>query len=415
MPKALDFKEKAWARHHRVKRSILICRRSRMHRSRLLFVLAGPILIVGAQLVFMILLARPQGARIRSPQESFTVDRTFVIAGDAWKKGGIAAIAVDARCIDRVDVGKLGFAATRDAVKYRGAVLFRLSTWSAKAELPVEGRWELQVVVLGNDGREIRSPVRSVQVVASTPIREFRSWTTEHLAPIAVIVVISFTLGLLARRRGYYDRIAIVVSLVLWTNELVYQVYWFLADGWAAPTALMIQMCGLSILLLPLAHFVQRREARQFLFDILYFWGIGGAIQALFSPDIGANGFPAFKYFSFFVSHGLIIASTTILAIASGMRITFRSLLRAAVVTNLLLVPAYAIDRVLAFIPPYDRGNYFVLGYPPPTGSLVDVFSDIFGPSPRYLVGLELMGLAVFLMLWLPWILARGALKSGNR
>jgi uncharacterized membrane protein YwaF len=110
---------------------------------------------------------------------------------------------------------------------------------------------------------------------------------------------------------------------------------------------------------------------------------------------------------SFFLSHGLIVASTVVMAMAGGLRITVRSFLRALVVTNILLIPVYGIDQLLRLIPPYDPGNYFVLGYPPPTGSVVDLFAEIFGPSPRYVVGLELMGLAVFGLLYLPWPIAR--------
>ncbi len=183
-------------------------------------------------------------------------------------------------------------------------------------------------------------------------------------------------------------------------------------EGWSASSALMFQMCGLSILLLPLAHFTDRPERRQLLFDVLYFWGIGGAIQALVSPDIGANGFPAYRYFSFFVSHGLIIASTLLLAVAGGVRITLQSLLRVFVVTNLVLLPAWGLDQLLRLAPPYDPGNYFVLGYPPPTGSMVDLFSDIFGPAPRYLLGLEAMGVAIFLVLYLPWAIANRTRKA---
>jgi hypothetical integral membrane protein (TIGR02206 family) len=197
------------------------------------------------------------------------------------------------------------------------------------------------------------------------------------------------------------------MSVVLWVNELAYQLYWFLVGGWSAATALMLQMCGLSILLLPVMLFSENPRIRQFLFDLLYFWGIGGALQALIAPDIGSSGFPAYRYFSFFISHGLIIASTVVMAMAGGLRITILSFLRALVVTNLLLVPVYGIDQLLRLIPPYDPGNYFVLGYPPPTGSIVDLFAEIFGPSPRYVVGLELMGLAVFGLLYLPWPIAR--------
>jgi hypothetical integral membrane protein (TIGR02206 family) len=197
----------------------------------------------------------------------------------------------------------------------------------------------------------------------------------------------------------------------MWANELAYQLYWFFTGGWSVTTALMLQMCGLSILLLPVALFSENPRTRQALFDVLYFWGIGGAIQALIAPDIGTNGFPAYRYFSFFISHGLIIASTLTVAIAGGVSITPRSFLRAFVVTNAVLLPMYGIDRLIALIPPYDPGNYFVLAYPPPTGSIVDLFSDVFGPSPRYVVGLELMGLAVFAILYAPWPMARAATR----
>jgi hypothetical integral membrane protein (TIGR02206 family) len=169
----------------------------------------------------------------------------------------------------------------------------------------------------------------------------------------------------------------------------------------------MLQMCGLAILLLPVMLLSEDPRRRQHWFDVLYFWGIGGAIQALIAPDIGANGFPAYRYFSFFLSHGLIITMTVLMAIAGGVTITWRSLLRAFIVTNILLIPIYAVDRLIRLLPPYDPGNYFVLGYPPPTGSVVDLFAQVFGPSPRYLVGLELMGLAIFLVLLVPWPVAR--------
>jgi len=48
-----------------------------------------------------------------------------------------------------------------------------------------------------------------------------------------------------------------------------------------------------------------------------------------------------------------------------------------------------------------------VLGYPPPADSVVDLFVEMFGPSSRYVVGLELMGIVIFLLRHLPWPIAR--------
>jgi hypothetical integral membrane protein (TIGR02206 family) len=395
--------------------------------SRRIIVAAGFILILGAQCLFTIILATPTGVRIHSPQPGFLLDRSFVVAGDAWARSpALADVRVEAVPADQRATGVLTFSASRDAVKSRGSVLFLLSTWSAKITLPSDGSWELRGVARDAGGREIATPPRVVQVRAGAPVREFRSWTAEHGLPVFLIVVLAVAIGLFARgRRGAalpqgaaglsrrFSVVTVVLACAVWANELTYQLYWFSVGGWSVSTALMIQMCGLSILFLPVMFFTENETTRQAMFDILWFWGLGGAVQALIAPDIGANGFPAFRYFSFFVSHGLIIIMTVTMAIAGRVTITLRSFLRALVFTNIILVPMYGIDRLIGLIPPYDMGNYFVLGYPPPTGSIVDVFADIFGPSPRYVIGLELMGLAVFLLLYVPWPLAR--LARGKR
>jgi hypothetical integral membrane protein (TIGR02206 family) len=391
-----------------------------MKRSRAIVLGAGLTLIIGAQILYTLILARPDGIRIRSPEAAVPLGRSFIVSGDAWMRAGLDSIEVTAVPVDQSARGTLAFAGARDSVRYRGKTLFALSTWSTRVELPADGRWEISAAAVGPNGRQVRTAGRSLSVRAGTIPREFRSWTPEHLIPLGIILIASIGLGAVARgSRGdrapgrpgssRFDRVALWMSVVLWVNELAYQLYWFLVGGWSAATALMLQMCGLSILLLPVMLFSEDPRIRQFLFDLLYFWGIGGALQALIAPDIGSSGFPAYRYFSFFISHGLIIASTVVMAMAGGLRITLRSFLRALVVTNLLLVPVYGIDQLLRLIPPYDPGNYFVLGYPPPTGSIVDLFAEIFGPSPRYVVGLELMGLAVFGILYLPWPIARFA------
>jgi uncharacterized membrane protein YwaF len=52
-------------------------------------------------------------------------------------------------------------------------------------------------------------------------------------------------------------------------------------------------------------------------------------------------------------------------------------------------------------------GNYFIMGYPPPTGSVIDVFAAMFGPAPWYLAGLTLMGIALLGVLYLPYPVRR--------
>ncbi|MDP3179850.1 MAG: TIGR02206 family membrane protein, partial [Spirochaetaceae bacterium] len=182
---------------------------------------------------------------------------------------------------------------------------------------------------------------------------------------------------------------------------------------WSTATSLMLHRCGIAILLLPAVMMMRPSLFRDRLSEIVYFWGTGGAVQALIFPDVGAHGFPTFRFFAFFISHGLIIAGSFALVTSGRLRITIGSLGRHYLATNIILVPIFFIDRLLASVPPYAPGNYFLLGYPPPQGSIVDLFAQIFGPSPWYVIGFEIMGIGVFGILWLPWALAR--LRAAKR
>jgi hypothetical integral membrane protein (TIGR02206 family) len=225
------------------------------------------------------------------------------------------------------------------------------------------------------------------------------------VAALGAILLGSLLVAFYARRGGpvWLERAAPIIAAAMWLNELAYQSYWMAVGGWSHSVSLMIQMCGLSILLIPVCLFLADSPRRVYLGDVLYFWGIGGALQAILTPDIGASGFPSYRYFSFFMSHGLIIVAVAALVASGAIRISLRSLARCALVSNIVIVPIYLIDRLLALIPPYAPGNYFAIGYPPPTGSPIDLLVQIFGPSPRYIIGLEILAILIFLILWLPW------------
>ena len=66
------------------------------------------------------------------------------------------------------------------------------------------------------------------------------------------------------------------------------------------------------------------------------------------------------------------------------MNLTAKSLLRALVATAIGAAAAYGINMLMWQIPPYEPGNYWIMGFPPPTGSVVDLFASWFGPTPRY-------------------------------
>jgi hypothetical integral membrane protein (TIGR02206 family) len=143
------------------------------------------------------------------------------------------------------------------------------------------------------------------------------------------------------------------------------------------------------------------------MFELLFFFGLAGAMQALFTPDIGIHGFSDFKYFNYFFSHGTIVLGLVCAAVLYRFELTWKSWIRISVGTIGMCLVMFGVNRLFLLIPPCEVGNYFVMGYPPPTGSVIDVFASVVGPAPRYLVGLSGMGLVLLGILYLPYPIRR--------
>lgn len=381
------------------------------------FLGTGLSLVLGMSLLFTILLAKPEGVRLANPARGQVTGLAVDVAGDAWFAPGPAALSA-VRVIARgPGNAEVAVGAGRLVVKDRGRPTLPLSRWRGRIDLPVAGSWTLEAEARSVEGRVLRSDPKTIEVSPGAGGGAFRAFGTDHLVPMTCIAVAAIAAAILIRRAGgrFQPLFAWIVSIGMWGNELVYQTTWFLEGGWSAPSSLIIQMCGLSILLIPFALFIDEGRARRRLVELIWFWGIGGATQALLSPDLGAAGFPNFRYFAFFLSHGLIIVAASALVAEKETRIDLRSFGRVLILTNLLLVPMALVDAGLSLLPPYDPGNYFVLSYPPPEGSPIDLLAGIFGPAPRYLIGLELLAAAIFALLWLPFALTRLAVRGRGR
>jgi hypothetical integral membrane protein (TIGR02206 family) len=128
---------------------------------------------------------------------------------------------------------------------------------------------------------------------------------------------------------------------------------------------------------------------------LIVFWAIGGALQALVTPD-APFGWPHFRYIQTNVHHGLIVFSGAYYLVVERVRPTIKTLLWAALITNLYLGAIMAFNAL-------SGSNYLYVNGPPPFPTMVDFLIGIFGPWPRYLLGLELIGWLSFGLVWLPF------------
>lgn len=168
---------------------------------------------------------------------------------------------------------------------------------------------------------------------------------------------------------------------------------WYTISGeWSAEVTLPLQLCDLS-LFLSIAVLLTKRKL---ISELLYYWGMGGATQAILTPDIGNYTFPHFVFYQFFTSHCVILLACIYMIAVEKFRPSPQSVLRTFLITNLYALLILPVNQLTG-------GNYLFLSRKPMGGSLL----DLLGPWPWYLLSLEAVALLIFTLLYLPFIPGR--------
>ncbi len=137
------------------------------------------------------------------------------------------------------------------------------------------------------------------------------------------------------------------------------------------------------------------KEKRQRWLEVAYFWGIGGSLQALFTPNL-QFGFPDCRFFTFFFDHGGIVAGILYLMISRSFRPTLASVWRTLLWSEIYLVLTLAVDHVTGV-------NYGFLLHKPQVASLLSVLAD---SRPLYLLQLNCLAIFFFALLYAPFAIA---------
>ncbi|MCU0486050.1 MAG: TIGR02206 family membrane protein [Anaerolineales bacterium] len=224
------------------------------------------------------------------------------------------------------------------------------------------------------------------------PNNPFVIFGTPHLVALAIIALVVFALvrfgGRMSDNQRKWFRFGVGTWLII--NELSWH-WWNWSTGqWTVQTMLPLHLC--SILVFSTAVMLFTRS--YFIFEFSYFLGIGAAIQAILTPDLGIYGYPHFRFFQTFISHGFIFISPFYMIFVEGYRPYWRSMTRTMVVLALYAIPVTALNLLIG-------SNYLFTAHKPPTASVLDML----GPWPFYLVVVVLIALVTFSLLYLPWAL----------
>ena len=220
---------------------------------------------------------------------------------------------------------------------------------------------------------------------------EFTFLGTAHLT--ALLIIALFNLYLLRyKTKGETERSKIRwgMAIVLWINEIGFHIWNASVGQWNIQTMLPLHVCSVLVWL----GGVMLVTKNYTIYEFAYFMGIGGALQALLTPDLGIYGYPHYRFFQTFISHGLIVTSAIYMTTVEGFRPTWKSFKRIFVGMNIYLVIVFFINQAIG-------SNYMFVAYKPETASLLDVLPE----WPWYILWLEAIGLLTCLILYIPFII----------
>ena len=191
-------------------------------------------------------------------------------------------------------------------------------------------------------------------------------------------------------------KVGILLGYVVMSNYLAWVVLEIAAGTFDPKVHLPFQLCRMANILIPIVMI----KKNQIVYDVVYFWGLSGMLQGMFTPDIN-NAFPHFHFIRFWIGHNGLILTIFYATIVYKMRPSKRGIKRAFYALNLFLFITTAINLTL-------DSNYFWICSKPETASLL----DIMGPWPWYILTGELVALLHFFIAYVPFWYDRKRLKA---
>jgi hypothetical integral membrane protein (TIGR02206 family) len=179
------------------------------------------------------------------------------------------------------------------------------------------------------------------------------------------------------------------LAMLLVANYVGYVVYRWQHGYIDWREMLPMQLCDWTMIAVVVA--LVKEDRRRWL-EVAYFWGIGGSLQAIFTPNL-QFGFPDFRFFTFFLDHGAIVAGIIYLMLSRKFRPTLTSVWRTLLWSEIYLVVTLAIDQITGV-------NYGFLLHKPATASLLSLLSDW---RPLYILQMNLVAIFFFALLYAPF------------
>jgi hypothetical integral membrane protein (TIGR02206 family) len=217
----------------------------------------------------------------------------------------------------------------------------------------------------------------------------FQLFGPSHFAALFVLFVLNIIIIHHRNADGKTrEKIRWFLAGILVCNEFTWHVWNMVVGTWSIQTMLPLHLCSVLVWFGAIMLVTKNQQ----IYEFMYLLGIGGAIQALATPDLGIYGFPHFRFFQTFISHGLIVTSAIYMTVVEGFRPYWKSLLRVAIWINIYALIVYFINDTIG-------SNYLMINGKPGTPSILEILP----PWPIYIIYMEVIGVFTMLVLYLPF------------
>jgi hypothetical integral membrane protein (TIGR02206 family) len=222
--------------------------------------------------------------------------------------------------------------------------------------------------------------------------KSFELFGTQHLTALAIITLFCFSYlyfrTIWGEKERKIVRWAFAIAIVLNESSLhIWSLYWGI---WDIQTMLPLHMC--AVLIWSSAYMLISKNYP--IYEMVYFIGLGGAMQAVLTPaDAAAYNFPHFRIMQTFIAHGLLINIAIYMTVVEGFRPTLQSFKRVFIWTNIYMVIIFFLNLAIG-------SNYLFIAHKPDFPTLLDMLA----PWPWYIIELEVIGFAIFFILYIPFL-----------
>ena len=208
-----------------------------------------------------------------------------------------------------------------------------------------------------------------------------------HVVAVTIILVICsliYIFRVKLRESQYYNLIRIGLGVLILVQELSLSIWRYQNDLWKIQTSLPLHLCGLAVLSTAIILFTKSEK----FFQKIFFLMMIGAFLALVTPGISPQyGFPHFRFFQFFTSHGLIVINFSFILFVMNFQKNIRYIHLLYNFISGLLVALVMYGFNLLF-----DANYLYLMAKPGVGTAFDLFGD----HPWYLLNILIFGVPIF-------------------